>query len=117
MGTLITLIVSLLRVLLPALIEESKDSAQDGDSAVDLREKLRGQVRKSWGPSACFVFCLMSAGCFTRTIYVPDGTPVRLRETIPDAKVWVLDSYGKPVAGKLDLPEGWYALPMEEEEE
>ncbi len=64
---------------------------------------------------------LLLTGCgggapFTRTIYVPDGTPVRLRETVRDAKVWVKDADGKPVAGKMDLPEGWYALPMPEDE-
>ncbi|MBN2583064.1 MAG: hypothetical protein JXL80_08345 [Planctomycetes bacterium] len=58
---------------------------------------------------------LLLTGCgggtlFTRTIYVPHGTPVRLRETVKDAKVWVKDADGKPVAGKMDLPEGWYAL-------
>jgi len=55
------------------------------------------------------------AGC-VRTIYVPHGTPVRLRETVKDAKVWVKDSGGEPVAGKMDLPEGWYALPLDDGE-
>ena len=64
---------------------------------------------------------LLLTGCsggapFTRTIYVPDGTPVRLRETVKDAKVWVKDADGKPIAGKMDLPEGWYALPVDDEE-
>jgi len=64
---------------------------------------------------------LLLTGCgggtlFTRTIYVPHGTPVRLRETVKDAKVWVKDADGKPVAGRMDLPEGWYALPMDDEE-
>ena len=59
---------------------------------------------------------LLLTGCgggtlFTRTIYVPHGTPVRLRETVKDAKVWVKDADGKPVAGKMDLPVGWYCLP------
>jgi len=27
-----------------------------------------------------------------------------------------MGSDGKPVAGVMDLPEGWYALPMEPEE-
>lgn len=49
-------------------------------------------------------------GC-ARTIYVPWGTPVRLRQTIKNAKVWVKDAAGKPVAGRIDIPEGWYALP------
>ncbi|MHC1597884.1 MAG: hypothetical protein ACXQT3_06185 [Methermicoccaceae archaeon] len=56
-------------------------------------------------------------GCCTRTIYVPYGEPVRLRETIKQAKVWVLDEKGRERAGKLDLPEGWYCLPLPEEED
>jgi hypothetical protein len=60
-----------------------------------------------------FVGLFVLQGCFVRTIYVPDGAPVRLRETIEDAKVWVLDADGKPVASQMDLPEGWYALPLE----
>jgi len=58
---------------------------------------------------------LLLAGC-TRTIYVPHGTPVRLRETVKDVKVWVKDAGGEPVAGQMDIPEGWYALPLEEDE-
>ncbi len=59
---------------------------------------------------------LLLAGCATRTVYVPHGTPVRLRETLRDAKVWVLDESGSAVEGRMDLPEGWYALPMDGEE-
>jgi hypothetical protein len=50
-------------------------------------------------------------GCTPRTIYVPTGEPVRIRRTIEDAKVWVLDADGKIQAGAMDIPEGWYALP------
>jgi len=42
---------------------------------------------------------------------------VRLRETIPKAKVWVMDAQGKPVAGQMDLPEGWYCLPVPDEDQ
>jgi len=59
---------------------------------------------------------LLLAGC-VRTIYVPHGTPVRLRETVKDVKVWVKDSGGEPVAGRMDLYEGWFALPMPADEE
>jgi hypothetical protein len=48
-------------------------------------------------------------GC-TKTIYVPEGTPVRLRQDIPNAKVWVLDETGKPVEGVMTLYNGWYCL-------
>ena len=44
------------------------------------------------------------------------GEPVRLRETIRDAKVWVMGSDGQPVAGRMDLPEGWFALPVDGED-
>jgi len=57
---------------------------------------------------------LLLAGC-VRTIYVPHGTPVRLRETVKDVKVWVKDAGGEPVAGKMDIPEGWYALPVDDD--
>lgn len=58
---------------------------------------------------------LLLAGC-TRTIYVPHGTPVRLRETVRDVKVWVKDADGQVVAGRMDLYEGWFALPMPEDD-
>ena len=62
-----------------------------------------------------FLLPILLAGC-TRTIYVPHGTPVRLRETVKDVKVWVKDPDGEPVAGQMDIYEGWYALPLEEDE-
>ena len=58
---------------------------------------------------------LLLPGCM-RTVYVPHGTPVRLRETVKDVKVWVKDADGEPVAGRMDIYEGWYALPLEEDE-
>ena len=58
---------------------------------------------------------LLLTGCSVRTIYVPHGTPVRLRETVEDVKVWVKDADGKPVAGRMDLYEGWFCLPLEDQ--
>jgi len=58
---------------------------------------------------------VLLTGC-VRTIYVPHGTPVRLRETVKDAKVWVKDGDGQSVEGRMDLPEGWYALPVDGED-
>ena len=55
------------------------------------------------------IVCL--SGCATRTVLVPPGEPVRLRETIRSAKVWVADKDGREIPGVVDLPEGWYALP------
>ena len=57
---------------------------------------------------------LLFAGCSTtnRTVYVPDGEPVKLAADIPNADVWVLDKAGTPVRGRLTLHEGWYAAPV-----
>lgn len=58
---------------------------------------------------------MLLTGC-VRTVYVPHGTPVRLRETVWDAKVWVKEADGRVVEGRMDLPEGWYALPVDGED-
>jgi hypothetical protein len=70
--------------------------------------------RAIWSILALSCIACGGAGC-TRTIYVPHGTPVRLRETVKDVKVWVKDADGEPVAGRMDIYEGWYALPMPSE--
>lgn len=67
-------------------------------------------VRKLLFP-ALFALCMW--GCSTRTIYVPDGKAVRLRESI-EAAVWVLDRNGNQVPGWMVLPEGWYCLPIDD---
>ena len=65
--------------------------------------------------SLMFLLSILLAGCGVRTVYVPHGTPVRLRETITNVKIWVKDAEGDPVAGRMDLPEGWYCLALPEE--
>jgi len=51
---------------------------------------------------------LLLTGCAVRTVYVPHGTPVR---------VWVKDADGQTVAGRMDLPEGWFCLPVDDADE
>ena len=53
---------------------------------------------------------VFAAGCL-RTVYVPDGDPVRLRAPIRRARVWVREADGTVSAARMDIPEGWYALP------
>jgi hypothetical protein len=119
MNALITFLLALLRAFLPVIVQSSKDRSEDGDANIELRERLRKRVRDTWGKAArlsLLAICLVSlSGCFTRVIYVPDGTPVRLRESIKKAKVWVLDKNGQPVASEMDLPEGWFVLPPKPE--
>lgn len=56
---------------------------------------------------------ILLCGC-SRVIYVPHGQAVRLRKTIEDVPIWVQTEDNKNVAGKMDLPEGWYCLPLDE---
>jgi len=110
------LVVVLLLALIPALVKMCGRTSQDAGTQPKLRSRLRDRIRKTWFPCIALVAVLfIGAGC-TRTIYVPHGEPVRLRETVNDVKVWVMGPDGQPVAGKMDLPEGWYVLPMEPEE-
>lgn len=47
---------------------------------------------------------------------MPSGEPVKIRATIKRAPVWVIDKDGERIPGRMDIPEGWYALPDPEEE-
>ena len=109
-------LVLLLGVLLELFRQRAQPTSEDGDPDRETRDKLRAKVRKHWLIALALLLPLAAMGCGVRTIYVPHGTPVRLRETVKDAKVWVKDADGEPVAGKMDIPEGWYALPMPEDE-
>ncbi len=53
------------------------------------------------------------AGCGTQTVLVEPGTPVRLAEDVPAARVYVPDSAGHWIEGAkpVRLPAGWYVLP------
>ena len=114
MKALIAILVAVLQVLLPALFKAAEKTAEDSVAQPELKKRLQKRVRQTWAVAFLCIFFL--TGCGARTIYVPEGEPVRLRETIHGAKVWVMDANGKPTAGKMDLPAGWYCLPMPDEE-
>ena len=113
MSALIPLLTALLRAILPSLLEYLKPSSEEGSQSPDMRDRLRDRVRGTWGSAGALVLLLaLLGGCTTHSVYVPDGTPVRLRETVEDVKVWILDAEGVPTASEMNLPEGWYVLPM-----
>jgi hypothetical protein len=58
----------------------------------------------------------MLAGCtmFTRTVYVPEGKMIQLRQTVRNAKIWVKESDGNIAQGRMDVPEGWFCAPKEQ---
>jgi ABC-type Fe3+ transport system permease subunit len=114
---LAAIIAGIVQAIVAILAKRSERSAEDGARRPELRDRLRERVRRKWSGKTLpviivLVVLLALPGCGTRTIYVQSGEPVRLRETIRSAKVWVLDQNGKPVAGVMDLPEGWYCLPV-----
>ena len=115
MKWLIAILAAVLQALLPWLVKQSKDTAQDGHPDRRTRDKLRDKVRKHW--MIAFALLVLLSGCGTRVVYIQHGTPVRLRETVKDVKVWVKDADGQVVAGTMNLPEGWYCLEMPQEEE
>lgn len=118
MKWLITLIVELVRLLLPALLERAAKRSEDADSQRELRDRLRARVRQMWRTALLAILLLVPlSGCAVRTIYVPEGTPVRLRETVKRAKVWIMDQSGQTQAADMDLPEGWYCLSVPQEQE
>lgn len=116
MKGLIAILVAILQVLLPALFKATEKTAEDSAGQPELKKRLRARVRQTWATVLLLLCMLLFSGCGARTIYVPDGEPVRLRETIHGAKVWVKDQHGQNVPGTMDLPEGWYALPLGDEE-
>jgi hypothetical protein len=102
----------LLGVVIDLFRQRPQSTAEDGKTDPTLRERLRKRVRRTWGKALIIgAVLLLLPGCATRTIYVRNGEPVRLRETVHSAKVWVLDAEGKPTPGVMDLSEGWYCLP------
>jgi hypothetical protein len=52
-----------------------------------------------------------------RTVYVPHGDAVRLRQDVKNVKVWVKTKDGEIVPGKMTLHEGWYCLPLDEDKD
>lgn len=62
---------------------------------------------------AFVIVCIIGlTGCSilqARTVYIPAGDPVQIRENLKGVKVWVFVD-GKRQASKMDIPEGWYAL-------
>ena len=116
MSVLIAILLSVARAFAPAVAKAAEDTTEDAASNTATKQALRNRINKTWGNAAkvlIVLLCFCLTGCFTRTIYVPNGEPVRLRESLEGVKVWVLDSKGTPTKGEIDIPEGWYALPME----
>lgn len=114
MKWLIAILSAFFKALLPWLARQARPTAESADPDRHTRDRLLDKVRKHWGKQLILFLILALAGC-VRTVYVPHGTPVRLRETVRDAKIWV-KADGEVIEGRMDLPEGWYVLPVDWED-
>ncbi|MCK9179104.1 MAG: hypothetical protein M0P93_08885 [Candidatus Cloacimonetes bacterium] len=111
MKWVIAILEVILRALVPAIVKASEKTSEDGRTQPELKARLQKRIAAAgW----LLLMPLLMFGCAPRTIYVASGEPVRIRETVKGAKVWVLDADGKPTAGRMDLPQGWYCLPDED---
>lgn len=110
---------SLLSFFWPKLVAPKE--AEDGEPVGSREEKLREKIKRDTKAKTNLLIMVSLSlfyvtGCTTKTVYVPDGKAVQLRQQVRNVRVWVWDKDGKRVAGKMTLPEGWYVLPLEEEE-
>lgn len=111
MTVLIEFVVALLKAFLPEIVAGTEDTHS---VAIPEDPGLEGRLRARVATAGWVVlFCLVLplSGCGTRTVYVPDGTPVKLRETLKCVKVWVKTKDGKTEALEMDIQEGWFVLP------
>jgi hypothetical protein len=121
MSVLLEILTAILQAILPMIFKRISNpppaTAEDG-AANPLRKTFADKVRSTWGRTAAkgaaiVVLALCLSGCAgVRTIYIPNGDPVRLRQTVTHVQIWALDKDGVPTPGFIDLPEGWYCLPV-----
>jgi len=116
---------AIVRAFLPAAFETAKEAArdtcEDARPQPELKARLQNRVRATWGRAgavgALALCALLAAGCGTRAVYIQSGEPVRLRQPVKKAKVWVMDANGNPVPSRMTIPEGWYALEVPDDDE
>ena len=109
---------AVLQAFFPAIFTEIKkefrDKAEDAMPQPELKSRLRRRLREKWRGAAIAgalaLVCIVGSGCGSRVVFVPEGEPVRLREAIPGAKVWVMGADGMPIAATCRLEPGWYVL-------
>ena len=114
MQIILTVILAIVKNLVPVLIKNGQ-AREDAQRRPELRARLRKKLRSyKRGRGLAIVWLTLIfffAGCGDRVVYVPYGEPTQLAETVRKVQVWTVDADGKPIRGKMDLPEGWYALP------
>jgi len=95
--------------------KESKPKQETGKVDDNIKKAMAKRIKNA--PKLPLVALLLLGGMLgcNRTVYVPDGSVVRLRETVRGVDVWVETQDGW-IAGNIDLMEGWYCSPLTDEE-
>ena len=113
-----TILIAILTFIASMIKRAATPKTGEAKKRSDIKQAGAAKLKKQTKSVIIWVITLyltMSAGGCNRTVYVPDGSPVRLRQTVKNVDVWVYVG-DKWEAGKLDLPEGWYAMPLTDEE-
>jgi hypothetical protein len=110
-----TIITAILSFFAWWLKKETKPTQETGKVNEPAKQAMAKRIKNA--PKMPVVVLLLLGGMLgcNRTVYVPDGSVVRLRETVKGVDVWV-DTNSGWVAGKIDLQEGWYCAPLTDEE-
>lgn len=109
------IITAILWFVVAVFRRESKPKQQTAKKNSDIRKAAADKISKP-PKSPCIAMLLIMAlsGC-NRTVYVPEGAALRLREDTAKRKVWI-ETDGGWIAGKMVIPEGYYCLPLSDEE-
>jgi nitrogen fixation protein len=108
-----TIITAILTFLAWWLKRETKPEMTDGKTNDKIKQAGASKIKHT-PPLIALLFITLLLGC-NRTVYVPNGAVVRLRDDIENVVVWVQTEDGW-VAGKLTIPEGWYCMPLTDKE-
>ena len=110
---LVQLILGLIKLFIPVIKESFEDTNTTAvEESEGLTKRLNNSIRNHWGKTLVLAFLSLTLfSCGTRTVYVPDGTPVKFAETLKNVKVWVKTKDGKIKKQTMDIPEGWFAVP------
>ena len=103
------LLIAIIKAMFGVFVENSKDTADEAVVDRPLKSRLQEAIRKAKRGTLAVLLLLALPGCFTRTVYVREGTPVRLAAPVPNHPVWVILD-GTAVKSRMDLDEGLWVL-------
>lgn len=112
----ITLVVEIIKWLFGSAKPKMVEAEAPGQQEDTMRARLK---KEGWIIGFILITCVSMTGCdwFTRTVYVPSGKAVRLRQDVQNVKVWVKTKDGETIPGSMTLKEGWFVLPVEPTED